>query len=120
MTRYLFFTLERVLVRALRKPSVDVLECVLACLLAFGSRQLVGGCPWSRGVGRKVPRKTMSWCFRHFESKTRKDLGAGVGGGEVKPDVFLDTGGDIGGNFIRVWYASWIWEHETRSQVGDT
>ena len=33
---YLFFTLERVLVRALRKPSVDVLEWVLVCLLAFG------------------------------------------------------------------------------------
>ena len=33
---YLFFTLERVLVRDLLNPSVDVLECVLACLLAFG------------------------------------------------------------------------------------
>jgi hypothetical protein len=33
---YLFFTLERVLVRALRNPSVDVFECVLACLLALG------------------------------------------------------------------------------------
>jgi hypothetical protein len=33
---YLFFTLERVLVRALRNPSVDVFECVLACLLVFG------------------------------------------------------------------------------------
>lgn len=32
----LFFTLERVLVRALRKPSVDVLECVLVCLLGLG------------------------------------------------------------------------------------
>lgn len=32
----LFFTLERVLVRALRKPSVDVLECVLACLFGLG------------------------------------------------------------------------------------
>lgn len=33
---YVFFTLERVLVRALRKPSVDVFECVLACLLVLG------------------------------------------------------------------------------------
>jgi len=33
---YLLFTLERVLVRVLRKPSVDVLECLLECLLAFG------------------------------------------------------------------------------------
>jgi len=33
---YLFFTLERVLVRALRNPSVDVLECVLACLVGLG------------------------------------------------------------------------------------
>jgi hypothetical protein len=32
----LFFTLERVLVRVLRNPSVDVLECVLECLLALG------------------------------------------------------------------------------------
>lgn len=34
----LFFTRERVLVRALRNPSVDGFECVLACLLvlAFG------------------------------------------------------------------------------------
>jgi len=33
---YLFFTLERVLVRVLRNPLADVLECVLACLLALG------------------------------------------------------------------------------------
>ena len=33
---YLFFTLERVLVRALRNPSVDVFECVLVCLLDLG------------------------------------------------------------------------------------
>ena len=36
MAKHLFFTLERVLVRALRKPSVDVLECVLAYLLGLG------------------------------------------------------------------------------------
>lgn len=35
-TTYLFFTLERVLVRALRNPSVDVFECVLVCLLVLG------------------------------------------------------------------------------------
>lgn len=33
---YLFFTLERVLVRALRNPSVEVFECVLACLPGLG------------------------------------------------------------------------------------
>lgn len=33
---HLFFTLESVLVRALRNPSVDVLECVLACLFVLG------------------------------------------------------------------------------------
>ena len=33
---YLFFTLDNVLVRALRNPSVDVFECVLGCLFGLG------------------------------------------------------------------------------------